>query len=115
MSTSNPLSVPPVAVESSRSAFRSMSERERAFVRSRLSDVAGVDGAYIQESSEVDEGGIIVDVLAREHGIVARERLLEIEDELAEMFGVSVMLVVRAHQGRDMRSLAGPSLLFVRG
>jgi hypothetical protein len=81
----------------------------------RLIGVPGVDGAYIQEpGGDVAEDGITVNVLAREHGVVDRETLLEIEDALADQFSFPFTLIIRAHQGRDMRSLAGPNLLFAR-
>ena len=82
--------------------------------RAELSLMAGVDGAYVQEPPE-DEEGVTINVLAREHGIVDRESLFKIEDLLEKIFEMPVRLVVLAHQGRDMRSMAGPNLLFARG
>lgn len=75
--------------------------------------VPGVDGAYLQASEEDD--GIVINVLSREHGIVRRAALFEIEERLSQAFGTAVTFVVRAHQGRDMRAMAGADLLFARG
>lgn len=79
-----------------------------------LLDVPGVDGAYAQEPGADDEG-VTINVLAREHGIVNRDALFKIEDSLGDAFDTQVSLVVRAHQGRDLRAMAGPNLLFARG
>jgi hypothetical protein len=50
---------------------------------------------------------VFVYVVAREHGAVERERLFKIEDMLSSSFpGFSFELVVRAHQGRPLRSVA---------
>jgi len=81
-------------------------------IRDTLLSVPGVDGAYLQAG---DDDGIVVNVLSREHGIVRRATLFEIEERLSEAFGMAVTFVVRAHQGRDMRTMAGPDLLFAHG
>lgn len=70
--------------------------------RSALSAVPGVDAAFI--SGEGDERRIIV--AAREHGIVDRSRLLEIEHQLVEQHG-HVEVCVRAHQGRGLAAYTG--------
>lgn len=66
-----------------------------------LRDVQGVDAAFL---SGGDERAIIV--LAREHGDIDREVLVQIEDELSERFG-TVEIRVRAHQGRPITQYKG--------
>jgi hypothetical protein len=82
--------------------------------RADLLGVENVDGAYVQDPTECDES-IIINVLSREHGLVDRDALFSIEDRLEADFGTPVTFIVRAHQGRDMRTMAGPNLLFARG
>ena len=63
----------------------------------QLRVLAGVEAAFL--SGTDDERKIIV--VAREHGIVNRSELLEVEDRLVEQFG-SLEISVRAHQGRGL-------------
>ena len=56
-----------------------------------LRDVPGVEAVYLSED------GRVAYVVAREHGDVNWERLLELEERLSG----GVHLTVRAHQGRD--------------
>jgi hypothetical protein len=74
---------------------------------SALRTVPGVDGAFLTGTG--DERTIIV--AAREHGLVPRERLLEIEDRLAERFGY-LEISVRAHQGRGLSVFDGLTKIF---
>jgi len=67
-----------------------------------LQSVPGVDGAFLVGSG--DERTIFV--IAREHGIIDRGALLDIEDNLTKQFGY-VELSVRAHQGRGLDSWKG--------
>lgn len=78
-----------------------------------LSEVPHVDGAYLGRETDVS---VAVFVLAADHGLVPREMLLEIEDRLSAGRPKPVVLSVRAHQGRDLKDLAGNAgLLFSRG
>jgi hypothetical protein len=84
-----------------------------ADVASALASVEHVDGAFL---GPVTEASVTVYVLAREHGLVDRSALLDIEDALSETRNETVILTVRAHQGRDLRAMSeGADLLFARG
>ncbi|MEI9940039.1 MAG: hypothetical protein WDO69_22695 [Pseudomonadota bacterium] len=60
-----------------------------------LREVPGVDAVY--QSAD----GRVVYVVAREHGDVSWDRLLELEERLPG----DVHLTVRAHQGRDPNAM----------
>lgn len=77
-----------------------------------LAKLEHVDGAFL--GAETDNA-LTVYVLAKEHGLVDREMLLDLEDELSAFRGMPVVLTVRAHQGRELRTLSGADLLFARG
>ena len=62
----------------------------------RLQQIRGVDAAFLDN--------VRLYVVAREHGDVDREALLDVEDSLRETLG-SFAVCVRAHQGRDVASL----------
>jgi len=109
-----PASGEPVCIAGPRLTIMTVSSPLEATARTALLAVPNVDGAYLQEHVEGDET-VTINVLAREHGIVERDSLFRIEDELEAEFGVRFTLIVWAHQGRDMRDMAGPNLLFARG
>lgn len=81
---------------------------------SRLHAVEGVDAAFLDEKSQE---ALRVYVIAREHGIVDRDSLIDIEDEISEIFDIDVDIAVRAHQSRIRPTDMMPQykLLFGRG
>ena len=82
-------------------------------VTSALKNVEHVDGVFLGPATQ---SAITVFVLAKEHGLVDRSKLLDLEEELSASRGLTVILTVRAHQGRDLRTLTGAAdLLFDRG
>ena len=82
-------------------------------VTNLLRTVEHVDGAFL---GPVTDSTVTVFVLAKEHGLVDRDALLDLEDQLSAARRLTVILTVRAHQGRDLRSLSGGAdLLFSRG
>lgn len=104
----------PVCIVGPRLTIGTTSSQVEIMARAALLAVPHVDGAYLQERVEGDET-LTINVLAREHGIIERDALFRIEEELEAALGVRFTLTVRAHQGRDMRDMAGPNLLFARG
>lgn len=83
-------------------------------VHGALEAISDVDGAAGRLPVSSDDG-ITIHVFAREHGVVSRDQLLLAEDRLSAFFHADVRLAIRAHQGRPVRELAGPNLLFARG
>jgi hypothetical protein len=73
-----------------------------------LGDALGVvDGVDAVLRTPISGSHVVVYVVAREHGIVDRERLFDVEDGLVAAFPrLTFELVVRAHQGRPFESVA---------
>lgn len=81
-------------------------------VSNTLKKIDHVDSAKM--GGEVDDE-LTIFVLAKEHGLVDRDALLAVEEQLSQLRGRPVRLAVRAHQGRELTKVVGEPLLFVRG
>ena len=87
-------------------------DRHMSELATVLAGTEHIDAAYLGEASD---DGVAVFVLVRDHGTVDRDALFDIEEAFSEKAGTPVTLFVRAHQGRDLRAMAGRNLLFLRG
>jgi len=80
-----------------------------AALREALAETDGVDAIM---RTPITSSHVVVYVAAREHGIVDRERLFDVQDALAEKFdGMSFELAVRAHQDRPFHTVAPGSMI----
>ena len=79
-----------------------MIESLKRAAKDRLATLVNVDGAFVEANEDVT----IIVVAVREHGLVDREKLCEIEDALETEFEAIVELKVRAHQGRGASTVS---------
>jgi hypothetical protein len=73
------------------------------FIAKLLAPVAEADAAFFSGTGEDRK----VLVVAREHGLISRDHLLDIEETIEREFGCFVEICVRAHQGRGLAPFAG--------